>query len=92
MRAYSFTISAVQFLVPFDAISFSVLCEEVNQNPQLLKTVFLASAFPFPGSLLGLLSFLMLHKRCGIRVVLRTFADIHHQKKEERAICQFRTC
>lgn len=40
---------------------------------------------------LGLLSFLMLHKPCGIRVVLRTFADIHHQK-EERAICQFRTC
>ena len=43
-----------------------------------------AFAFPFPGSLLGLLDFLMLHKRCGIRVVLRTFADIHHQK-EDRA-------
>lgn len=52
MRAHSFTMSAVQFLVPLDAISFSVLCEEVNQNPQLLKMVFLA--FAFPGSDLSL--------------------------------------
>jgi hypothetical protein len=57
VRAYSFTYNVCsQFLVPFAAISFSVLCEKVNQNPQLLKMVFLA--FAFPGSLLGLLSFL----------------------------------